>query len=73
MFGMAETLSYDDNGRIILSPILKDLGELAGPALFLGAGDYFELWAPSLLLDQPDLDPRLARTVKALLAARRAG
>jgi MraZ protein len=73
MFGMAETLGYDDNGRVILSAILKDLGELEGPALFLGAGDYFELWAPPRLLEQQDLDPRLVRTVKALLAARGAG
>ncbi|WP_448578965.1 division/cell wall cluster transcriptional repressor MraZ [Thermaurantiacus sp.] len=73
MFGMAETLGYDDNGRVILSAILKDLGELDGPALFLGAGDYFELWAPQRLLEQQDLDPRLVRTVKALLAARGVG
>lgn len=70
MFGMAERLSYDDNGRIILTPILRDLGELAGPALFLGAGDYFELWSPKLLLAAPDVEPRLRRTVEALMAAK---
>jgi MraZ protein len=70
MFGMAERLAYDDNGRIILSAILRDLGELAGPALFLGAGDYFELWSPAVLLAEPDIEPRLRRTVMALLAAK---
>ncbi|MCS6986909.1 MAG: hypothetical protein NZM40_05685 [Sphingomonadaceae bacterium] len=70
MFGMAETLAYDDNGRIILSPILRELGELSGLALFLGAGDYFELWSPERLLAEPGLDPRLERTVRALIAAR---
>jgi MraZ protein len=70
MFGMAERLSYDDNGRIILTPILRDLGELAGPALFLGAGDYFELWSPAQLLAQDGVEPRLLRTVRALMAAK---
>jgi MraZ protein len=73
MFAMAETLGWDHNGRIILTPILRDLGELSGPALFLGAGDYFELWSPARLLEQPGADPRLLRTVRALLAAKGAG
>ena len=38
----------------------------------MGAGDYFELWSPEVLLAQPDLDPRLVRTVKSLLAGRSA-
>lgn len=73
MFAMAETLAWDHNGRIILTPILRDLGELTGPALFLGAGDYFELWSPARLLERPGADPRLVRTVRALLAAKGAG
>ncbi len=70
LFASAETLGYDDNGRIILPPILLELGELSGPALFLGAGDYFELWAPGLLLASDDVDPRLKRVVRALMQAR---
>lgn len=70
LFASAETIGYDDNGRLILPPILRELGELAGPALFLGAGDYFELWAPPRLLETEGIDPRLLRTVRALLQAR---
>ncbi|WP_194744582.1 division/cell wall cluster transcriptional repressor MraZ [Thermaurantiacus tibetensis] len=70
LFASAETLAYDDTGRIILSPILRDLGELAGPALFLGAGDYFELWSPARFLETEGIDPRLVRTVRALLQAK---
>lgn len=70
LFASAETLGYDDNGRIILSPILIELAGLAGQALFLGAGAYFELWAPSRLLEADGIDPRLQRTVRALLQAK---
>lgn len=68
MFGMADVVKYEENGRIILPPILRELGEFKGRALFLGAGDYFELWMPELLLEQEGVDPRMARTVKALMA-----
>ncbi|WP_448586511.1 division/cell wall cluster transcriptional repressor MraZ [Thermaurantiacus sp.] len=70
LFGLAETLAYDETGRIILSPILLDLGGLSGPALFLGAGTYFELWSPAAILAADGQDPRLLRTVRALLAAK---
>ena len=72
LFAMTEQLKYDDTGRIILTPTLRDAGEIGGQALFMGAGDYFELWSPEVLLAQPDLDPRLVRTVKSLLAGRSA-
>jgi MraZ protein len=70
LFGMADEIRYDDTGRIVLSPILRDLAEIGPHALFLGAGDYFELWAPDLLLAQTDQDARLLKTVKALMAQR---
>lgn len=70
LFGLAEQLKYDDTGRIVLTPTLRDMGEIGGEALFLGAGDYFELWAPELLLAQEGQDPRLVRTVRSLMAGR---
>jgi MraZ protein len=70
MFGMAETLRYDDNGRIILSPILKDLGQIDTTALLIGGGDYFEIWSPERMISTPGQDPRLVRTVRALFSAR---
>lgn len=68
LFGMADVVRYEENGRIILPSILKEVGELKKQALFLGAGDYFELWSPELLLAEDGVDPRLQRTVKALMA-----
>lgn len=70
LFGLAEQLRYDDTGRIILTPALRDMGDLAGEALFLGAGDYFELWSPAALLAEPGQDARLVRTVRSLMAGR---
>lgn len=70
LFAMAEQLKYDDTGRINLTGTLRDAGELGAQAVFLGAGDYFELWAPDLLLAEADLDPRMLRSVRALLGAK---
>lgn len=68
MFGMSDVVKYEENGRIIMPPILRELGELQSQSLFLGAGEYFELWNPELLLEQENIDPRMARAVKALMA-----
>ncbi len=70
LFAMAEQLKYDDTGRINLTPTLRDAGELGAQAVFLGAGDYFELWSPELLLQEADLDPRMLRSVQSLLAGK---
>ena len=70
LYAMTEQLRYDDTGRIVLSPTMRDMGELGGTALLMGAGDYFEIWQPELFLTQDGLDPRMVRTVKSLLAAR---
>ena len=66
-FGASEHLGMEDTGRIILSPTLKDMGELDRHAFFLGAGDYFEIWNPQLFLETAGLDPRLARIVRRQL------
>ena len=67
-FGASEHLGMEDTGRIILSPTLKEMGELDRHAFFLGAGDYFEVWNPRLLLEVPGLDARLGRIVQRQLA-----
>lgn len=66
-FGASEHVGMEDTGRIILSPTLKDMGELDRHAFFLGAGDYFEIWNPRLLLEVPGLDARVARIVRRQL------
>ncbi len=70
MFGLTEQMKYDDTGRIILSPVMRDLGEINGRVVFLGVGDYFEIWSPDVLMAQEGQDPRVQRVVKALLAGK---
>lgn len=69
-FGTTERLPYDATGRVILSPTLKELGEIDGLAFFIAAGDYFEIWNPEVLLAAKGTDPRLARIVRRQLEAR---
>jgi len=66
-FGASEHVGMEDTGRIILSPTLKDMGEIDRHAFFLGAGEYFEIWNPKLLLDSPGLDARMARIIRRQL------
>src|SRR3546814_8372105 len=64
-------LGYDDNGRIVLSPMIKELGELDRLAFFIAAGDTFEIWNPNVLLEVKGAsDPRLARIVRAQIEAK---
>lgn len=72
-FGSAEKASIDDTGRIILSQSMKDTGEIDRLALFWGMGAFFEVWNPHRLVERPNLDPRVIRTVRRLLDARGAG
>lgn len=72
VFGATEHLKYDDNGRIILSPLMRDMGEIATNVVFIGVGHHFELWSPEALLEQPGQDPRMLKLVKALMAGRSA-
>ncbi len=69
-FGASEPAHWDDTGRIVLSPTMKELGEIGRQCIFLGAGDYFELWNPERLLEAKGQDRRLAHIVRRLLEAR---
>lgn len=68
LFAMADLFRYDETGRIVLTPVLRDLGDIGRQVLFMGLGDQFEIWSPELFLAQPGLDPRMARMVTALLS-----
>ncbi len=70
IFGATEHLKYDDNGRIILSPLMRELGEIGTTVLFMGLGHHFEIWSPEQFLAQEGQDPRVLKLVKALLAGR---
>jgi MraZ protein len=70
IFGLSELVPYDDTGRIVLSPTLRDLAEIDRLALFVGSGDYFEVWNPHLLLKHAKNDPVTTRVVTRLLESK---
>jgi MraZ protein len=49
-FGASEEVPYDPSGRIVLPPMMRRKGEIEDLALFLGAGETFQIWNPRLFL-----------------------
>lgn len=50
-FAATEEVPYDSSGRVVLPPMMRRKGQLEELALFLGAGETFQIWNPALLLD----------------------
>lgn len=49
-FGATEEVPYDSSGRIVLPPMMRAKGDIGELALFLGAGETFQIWNPKLFL-----------------------
>ena len=49
-FAATEEVPYDSSGRIVLPPMMRRNGKIEEIALFLGAGETFQIWNPALLL-----------------------
>ncbi len=49
-FAATEEVPYDSPGRIVLPPMMRRKGGLEDLALFLGVGETFQIWNPSLFL-----------------------
>jgi MraZ protein len=49
-FAATEEVPYDSSGRIVLPPMMRRKGQIEDLALFLGAGETFQIWNPALLL-----------------------
>ena len=54
-FGSTEEVAYDSGGRIILPPMMRRKGGIEDLALFIGAGETFQIWNPQRFLDSPDV------------------
>ena len=59
-FAATEEVPYDSSGRIVLPPMMRRKGKLEDVALFLGTGETFQIWNPSLLLE----DSRIPEDLK---------
>ena len=49
-FAATEEVPYDSSGRIVLPPMMRRKGDLGELALFLGVGETFQIWNPTLFL-----------------------
>jgi MraZ protein len=52
ILGNALQAVIDGSGRILLSPNLKEYADLKENVVFVGQGDYFEIWSPDLWNEQ---------------------
>ncbi len=59
-FAASEEVPYDSSGRVLLPPMMRSKGEIEDLALFLGAGETFQIWNPKLFLK----DPRVPEDLK---------
>lgn len=59
-FAATEEVPYDPSGRIVLPPMMRRKGDIQELALFLGAGETFQIWNPKLFLK----DPRVPEDMK---------
>ncbi len=59
-FAATEEVPYDSSGRVLLPPMMRRKGEIEDLALFLGAGETFQIWNPKLFLK----DPRVPEDMK---------
>ena len=55
ILGNALQVVPDGAGRILLSPNLRNYASLQGEVVFVGQGDYFEIWSPELWQNQETL------------------
>ena len=52
ILGNALRVVPDGAGRILISPNLKEFADLKENVVFVGQGDYFEIWSPNLWKEQ---------------------
>lgn len=52
-FGVVEKLPRT-GGKMTIPAAMRHLGKIAGLALFVGAGDSFEIWNPDLAIENED-------------------
>ncbi len=72
LLGLAAPVPYDDAGRILLSADWRELGGIGKFVVFIGMGDYFEIWDADTVLREQHDDPVLVGFVTRAMKARSA-
>jgi MraZ protein len=55
ILGNALQFTLDGAGRVLVSQNLRTYASLEGEVVFVGQGDYFEIWSPALWQEQETL------------------
>ena len=72
-FAASEEVPYDSSGRIVLPPMMRAKGGIGDLALFLGAGETFQIWNPEALLSDDRIPEDLKDIARFRLAERGVG
>ena len=70
LFSGLEKTAFDDPGRMVLPPAARRMAGIEGQALFLAAGETFQIWNPETLLACDAVPERSKQAVRDLMAAR---
>ena len=54
-FGTTEDVPYDPSGRIVLPPMSRRKAGIGDLALFIGAGETFQIWNPAEFLGHSEI------------------
>jgi MraZ protein len=72
-FAATEEVPYDSSGRIVMPPMMRRKGKIEDLALFLGAGETFQIWNPAQLLADKSIPEDLKDIVRYRLEERGLG
>ena len=72
-FAATEEVPYDSSGRVVLPPMMRRKGGIDDLALFLGAGETFQVWSPALFLAEPTVPDDLKDIARFRLEERGLG
>ncbi len=73
ILSQAEPVSWDGDGRIVLSQKLRDAGQITNEASFMGLGHSFQIWAPDVYEGYDPDDDRAFLDIQERLEAERHG
>jgi MraZ protein len=68
--GGLEKVTYDSAGRMVLSPMLREFGQIEDLAFFVGAGLTFQIWNPRIAMERLPETSRVRKPLAFLLKER---
>lgn len=68
--GGLEKVAFDDAGRMVLSPMLREFGRIEGLAFFVGVGLTFQIWNPLVAMEKLPQESRVRKPLAYLLKER---